>query len=339
MHRQILTDLWPIPNPSAVEPLYSGINNQTFAVTCPGERFILRVCRPAVDLRRLDYELTVVRRLAALPLSFAVPAPLLTHAGQPVAWLPADPTTGQVDTLREDRLAILVPLIPGALPDRADLSLARPIGRALGELTAALGRIDRIEPPPGVGTYANPGLIHPAMPDPVAGAERLPLERPTRLLLQRSLAGVLERSAVLYRHLPVQQIHGDFVYPNLLTAAGRVTGVLDFEFTCRDLRPLDLVSGLAGFLTAELPEEQVWAAMERFCHGYAEVQPLSTEEAEALPTLHLLRRIAVYANLGGRFLAGESPEEAMRYGVDSYLQAEEWLVQHGARLVRTASVS
>lgn len=328
MYLETLSDLWPIPVPSTIEPLYSGINNQTFAVTCPGERYVLRICRPSVDLGRLEYELAVARRLAEQPLSFAVPAPLLARGGQAAASLEANDGG--------PRLAILVPLIPGTLPERADLGICGAIGRALGELTAALGRIGRIEPPPGVGNYGSPGQIHPAMPDPVAGAERLPLDPSTTLQLQRSLSQVLERAADLYRSLPLQQIHGDFVYPNLLAAGGRVTGVLDFEFTCRDLRPLDLISGLAGFLTAGLPEEQVWEAISRFCQGYAEHQPITPEEAAALPTLHLLRRTAVYANLAGRFLAGESPAEAMRYGVDSYLQAEEWLKRNGSRLTQTA---
>lgn len=339
MHLQFLSGLWPIPVPSAIEPLYSGINNQTFAVTCPGERYVLRICRPSIDLPRLEYELTVTRRLAEQPLSFAVPAPLLARGGQLAVQLPDSLAAGFVANDGQPRLAILVPMIPGVLPERADLGISAAAGRALGELTAALGRVGRTEPPPGVGNYGSPGLIHPALPDPVAGAERLPLAHSTVLRLQRSLSQVLEQAADLYRRLPLQQIHGDFVYPNLLTAEGRVTGVLDFEFTCHDLRPLDLVSGLAGFLTAELPEEQVWEAISRFCQGYSEHQPITPEEAGALPTLHLLRRTAVYANLAGRFLAGESPAEAMRYGVDSYLQAEEWLTRNGSKLIQTAAAA
>lgn len=64
--------------------------------------------------------------------------------------------------------------------------------------------------------------------------------------IRRLFADLQQQVPGLYRSLPQQVIHGDFVARNALMQEGRVTGVLDFEFCAHDLRAMDLAIALGG---------------------------------------------------------------------------------------------
>lgn len=59
--------------------------------------------------------------------------------------------------------------------------------------------------------------------------------------------------------------------------------------------------------------------------------------ASRLPLVVMLRRAAVYVNMAGLHLTGALPAETMLYGVEAYLQTEDWLAERGAELVRRAA--
>jgi homoserine kinase type II len=138
----------------------------------------------------------------------------------------------------------------------------------------------------------------------------------------------------LYATLPLQLIHGDFVTVNLLQNEDRITGVLDFEFTCRDLRPMDLASALPIPFNPGEPTD--WDLIDALGRGYVSRQVLTLAEAEALPDVLRLRRAGTFVHMAGQYWAGKGREDLLHYGSSSAVHVEAWLQQNGAELVRRA---
>lgn len=323
MNPNDITRYWPIPEPGTVELLNGGLNNETYRVQTAAEAYILRVYRPTVNPEAVAFERNVIGQAARAGLPFALPVPIAARDGSLLV------RTG-------DRLASLIPLIPGAPPDRKNPAHAAATGLALGQLVGALAGVDPVAKPASVCTYADFDRIHPANPDPLGAVQRMPVPPEQQTRMARWLEDLYGALPGAYATLPRQIIHGDYVYHNILYDGDRVSAVLDFEFTCHDLRGIDLASGLAGWTGTGLPDDTAWALIDAFGRAYASVQPLAPAEAEALPILLRLRRAAVYANLAGMYLAGTHGPDTAVYGVESVLQLEDWLQRHGAELVRRA---
>lgn len=317
---------WPLPEPWTLRPQSGGINNQTHFVDTPAGAYILRIYRRDAVLTRVQYELAVLHALQSESLSFGVPAPVRTRNGDLLARLPA-PEGGET-------LATLVPLLPGAAPDWAPGS--RPtaaFGQALGELTAALGRVS-VRPAPGsIPTYGDLHRASPAFPDPGRAPYQVDLPADQQARLAHLLEALVEQVPAAYATLPLQPIHGDYVPFNLLFDAGNVTAVLDFEFTGLDLRALDLATGLAACGSNLWGSGDEWAAIEPFVRGYLQHQPITPAEAAALPLIIRLRRAASFLHMAGRYKLGSAEAWLLTHGVEGALTMDDWLEQNAGRLV------
>lgn len=314
---QIDLSPWGLPGPWQAVALTTGINNWTRRIECPAGSYILRVYKEGALPERIAYELAVLDALQREPLSFAVPSPLPAVNGERVVHLPGR------------GLATLVPVIPGTHPTWTNLEQVGAAGQALGELIAALGRI-RVTKPDCVPSYGQLERNHPRFPDPVAGVRLLGVD--DRLIrMVEDLTGIVPN---LYRTLPTQVIHGDYVKVNLLAIDHRITGILDFEYACEEVRPFDLASGLAACGNGRWGTAEAWDAMERFVRGYVTRQALTEAEIEAVPNLIRLRRAAIFIHMSGKYLDGQHPEEVFRYGLASALEVERWLEANGPALVQ-----
>lgn len=308
---------WGLPAPWHDEPVTFGINNWTRRIECPAGSYILRIYKPGARSERISYELAVLEALRPQPLSFAVPAPLPALNGERVVHMAgAGPAT-------------LVPVIPGTHPVWTDLGQVRAAGAALGELVGALARI-QVAKPACISSYGQLDRIHARFPNPVTDVAALGID--ARLV--NMVRELQEAAPSLYRTLPVQVVHGDFVKVNLLADQERITGVLDFENTCEDVRALDLASGLAACGNGRWGTPEAWEAMEAFVRGYVSTHELTEAEAEALPLLIRLRRAVIFLYMSGQYLEGLHPEEVFRYGISSALDVESWMEANGAELVR-----
>lgn len=323
---QTLALTWPLPGPFTVREQSGGINNLTRRIDTSAGSYFLRLYRGAPDLSKVRYELDILVQLAACGLPFAVPAPVPTRDGDPLARLTG--TEGE-------HLAILTPLIPGALPDQRDAAQARACGEALGELTQALARI-RVEQPAGVGSYGLLRSIHPLVPDPAAVPAQLPIPTEQQERLRRRFADLLEQVPAAYAALPRQVIHGDYVHFNLLMAGGQVSGVLDFEIACRDPRALDLAIALASWPYGLWGTGAEWPILDAFGQGYCSRQQLTAAEIAALPLLIRLRRSVHLLHQLGRYLEGIGNAEVVQSATASALQMDDWLAESGDELVRCA---
>jgi homoserine kinase type II len=319
---------WGVIGPCRFSPLADGTNNQVVRVDTPGASYVLRVYRNHAEPERLRFELAVLARLASAGLPFAVPAPLPTIAGEPMASLTDDGDTA---------LVTLTPLIPGAPPDRGDPAQATAAGAALGLLDATLARLDLAadEAAASWRSYGDLEHCHPLVHDPRAAIGALPVAEATRRELLSRYAWLMERVPALYAALPQQLSHEDYGPSNVLMDGPRVTGVLDFEFSARDVRAMDLTVALSWWPLGRFGRGTEWPVIRAFAAGYARHMALAQDEIAAIPVLFELRAYTSLIHRLGRYRAGLSPMHAVTGRATAALERRAWLDANGARLVET----
>ena len=74
------------------------------------------------------------------------------------------------------------------------------------------------------------------MTDPLAVPHSLELPLTQQHGIVKTLTEIIAAAPNLYRTLPVQTTHADYLCPNVLIVENRVVGVLDWEFATSDLR-------------------------------------------------------------------------------------------------------
>jgi len=123
--------------------------------------------------------------------------------------------------------------------------------------------------------------------------------------------------------LPMQLIHGDLHYDNVLVAEtqDRVSGVLDFEFAAYDWRAMELAVCLSKYAAEESPLE----LMQAYVSGFSECGKLTRSEAEAMPDLINLRIFSNVLFFIGRALAGEDTIEAFTKRARMYADRVVWV--------------
>ena len=196
---------------------------------------MLRLYNNSNNEARVKFEHAVLRWLVdnVKTLSFALPVTLPARNGE-----------AYVKTASGAEAA-LFRLIPGRLPK---FSCTRAIGRAFGELTAAMEKVDVPLTSPtapywdiyAVHRSINRELFH----DMTASSAFDDVRDATTFLvaaLHRTEASIDSFKAL---GLPQQLIHGDGHYDNVLVEGdgetGRVTGILDFEFAAMDFRAMEV---------------------------------------------------------------------------------------------------
>src|SRR5439155_22894601 len=115
---------------------------------------------------------------------------------------------------------------------------ARLAGRALAQLDVALARLDL-----PVRTPITLRDVHPLVPDPMAALDDLDLG-PYRAGTIELFDRIITSHDALASSLPLQIVHGDFGYINVLLEGDKVTGLLDFEFAEPDMRAADLACAI-----------------------------------------------------------------------------------------------
>ena len=91
----------------------------------------------------------------------------------------------------------------------------------------------------------------------------------------------------LYKDLPKQLIHRDVHSQNVLFDNGKLSGWLDFDISCRNVRIFDMAYLLAGLLVGKTNSPvkiKIWNKLyHELLLGYESVNSLSDTEKEALP--------------------------------------------------------
>ncbi len=305
---------WPI-TPTATARAALGRNNDTYFVSAREGEFVLRVYRNTADPARVRDEHDLLGRLALADLPFAVPSPARTVGGDTLAVLESD---------EGPRLAALFHRIPGESAE-IDVPNARLAARALGQLDAALARLDL-----PVRTPASLRDVHPDVPDPYAALDELELG-PRAAAAGTLFERVDAAHGAIAASLPRQIVHGDFAFPNLLVRDGAVTGLVDFEFAGPDVRAADLATALYITVVRGDPAQR-WQLLEALAAGYRRALPLDPSEIAAMPDLMLRRSAIGLVHWIGRWRQGIAPREEPLARVGRAESFVPWLDDNAARI-------
>jgi Ser/Thr protein kinase RdoA (MazF antagonist) len=311
-----LADLAPWAlTPRSLRRAELGLNNESYFVDAADGQFVARIYRNTADPARVRYEHELLAHLALQELPFAIPTLVKTTAGDTLAVL---------ETPGGPRLAALFERIPGE-PARLDAPHARLAGRALAQLDAAFGQL-RI-PLRAPGTIRD---VHPLVPDPIDALVELDLgDRygAARMLFEQVDAA----HAALVGSLPLQIVHGDFAFINVLLDGGRVTGLLDFEFAGPDIRAADLACALY-ITTVRGDPTQRWPLLEALVTGYRRSLPLDPAEAAAIPDLMRRRSAFGLIHWIGRFRQGIASRQEPLDRIARGATLTEWLDVNAPRV-------
>lgn len=308
-----LLDQWDVPRPREVVRTVLGMSNESFLVNSGVGAHVLRVY-VAKPLQGIRFEHEVLRRLAEKDLPFRVPQPLPTRRGDTIAL--------DVDTARH---CALFPRIPGETLDDGDTAAVARAAEAFARLDMALAGIERTDLP--APTFAGDlRAMHPAVTD-LADLDGV-ISRPGREMVERAA----ESAGPIYASLPTQLIHGDFSFGNVLVRSGHVRGIVDFEYSGRDVRAMELAAGLSTAIVRER-SEALWRPV---LHGYLGMQRLDLTELAALPALAILHWAVIVVWWSGRSLEGRPYPDGLGALVDRALVVERWMDARGPELVAEA---
>ena len=214
-----------------VLPTVGGVNNYCDHIILPnGTRYVLRIYNNGNDYPRVYFEHEVLVALAnTSKLSCKIPTPLPSK------------TDGSTHVkLSNGTEATLFEYIPGELPKK---TRAREIGKASGELVAALAKVNITKTSPNP-RFCDLYKAHHAttreiffaeIAKPVFDAD--PKTRKFIDLLAQEVRNIEIQIAYMQSlNLPMQLIHADLHYDNVLCDGDVVSGLLDFEFSVHDWR-------------------------------------------------------------------------------------------------------
>ena len=321
---EALLQRWTLTALRSVTPTEAGHNNRSWVVETADATHVLRLYDNLGE-RAIRFEHALLRHLGRAGLPFAVPAPVETCAGDTLCVVPGDGD----DTIR----AALFHFLPGRHPAPDDPVAAARLGEALAHLHPALKEAGAALGSPAVTGYGDLHHIHPRIADPLSVGDLLALEPEVKARLRRATQRALDNVGRLYSSLPTQLIHADYGHFNVLMAGGRVTAVLDFEFSCSDVRAMDLASGVRHFGHAAWFEGGDFDLAERFVRGYADVLPPDPAEIDALPDLMRLAEVVILIHWTGRWLQGIAERQQVAGAAGRALRVDAALEARGAELV------
>jgi homoserine kinase type II len=268
----------------------------------------------AKPLQGIRFEHEVLRRLVEVELPFRTPRPLPTIGGDTVAL--------DIETARHCALFLR---IPGETLDDANTADVARAADAFARLDVALAGIEPTDlPAPSFGGDLT--AIHAAVTDLAELGEVI--GQPGREMVERAA----ESASPIYASLPMQLIHGDFGFGNVLVRAGRIRGIVDFEYAGRDVRAMELAAGLSSAL-ARPTGDALWRPVLR---GYLQRLPLDPMELAALPALAILHWAVIVVWWAGRSLEGRTFPDGIAALVDRALAIERWVTDHGREIVAEA---
>lgn len=319
MDFKMICQAWDLNGDYEIKEINQGFMNQTYAIDLEDSSFILRIYESDNDIAKVRREFKILEYLNSCKLSFEVPVFLINKFGD---YLYQVSETGV--------LAVVMPLLKGGSPDLGNPVQAYEAGRALGELNIALSRLDegffkKLGQNPSYNQFH---IFHPA----VKNIDEVIDELPTSLSKKQDLHRIFQRLdkelVHVYPSLQKQYIHGDYTPGNVLICDGRINGIIDFEFSCYDVRVMDLAIALGGGPAALWELDQTLANITMFTKGYVTNVPLSEKELLSIPFLIRLRRAAMFVYFTARYLNGLDSEGWMRGIVDWVIDCENWLFKN-----------
>ncbi|BAZ10800.1 homoserine kinase [Calothrix sp. NIES-4071] len=319
---EILLHWWSISTPT-IKPTNQGTVNTTFFVEAPYlGKFVFKIYSDTTTTAQIHYEHSLLKYLQSCNLSFAVPTPIPSNSGETLV------TVNQNDKIL--RVALL-PLILGQTAERENIIHIGAAGQALGKLHKALAEFDTDGQQSQLPNWGNLENLHPLVA-PLEVPRILELEYSQQERIIKSLTELIEVAPDLYKTLPFQTTHADYLCPNVLVHKNQVVGILDFEFATYDLRLLDYVAALDHFTrpSKQVPNKE---RIKAFSVGYAKHVSLSSLEIEKLTFAWRLQQASCIVYWTGWFLENIVTHQSVVDGVVKMLQLEDWLQENTIRFL------
>lgn len=323
-HAIALLNLWSFLGAATVQPTLRGASNKTYFVDAQAGKFILKLYGNSTTTAQIKYEHSILLYLLSREKSFAVPAPIPTESGETLVLVNKNDISLRV---------ALFPLLPGQPANRNNIHHTRAAGQALGELHLALANFDLSGELAQLPPWGDLYHIHPLVKDPFEIPPLLGLNSNERSRLVKTLTEVIEAKPYLYKTLPVQTIHADYLSPNILLENNRVVAVLDFEFATKDLRLIDYICGIDHFALFPWQQTPHWDFVKAFSVGYSEYVSLSKHEAEAITITWRLQRLSSIVYWTGWFLEAKVTRQSVLDAVTEMLLLEDWLEENEEELL------
>lgn len=234
-----------------------GVENSNYLVDTDRARFILTLYEKRVDERDLPFFLALLDHLAAV--------------GNPVPRALRDADGRQIQRVA-GRPACLIEFLPG-------VSVTRPTAAQAQAAGAALGRMHL-----GLRDFAGERANSLGLEGWHALAARCGCLLDT--IAPGLGARVTDELAFLDAHwpghLPMSVVHGDLFPDNVLMLGNTVSGLIDFYFSCTEIRAWDLAVMHSAW--AFIPDYDA-AVGDALIAGYDAEHPLLPEERAAFPIL------------------------------------------------------
>jgi len=237
-----------------------GVENSNYLVEAEGGRFILTLYEKRVDAADLPFFLALLDHLA--------------DRGRPVPRALADRTGQQIQTVA-GRPACLIEFLPGVSLTEPSPAEAYAAGAELGRMHLALRDFPL--------TRAN--ALGPA------GWHRLARRCGDQLDAIAPGLGARVRDELAFldahwpRALPRAVIHADLFPDNVLMLGERVTGLIDFYFSCTEIRAWDLAVMHSAWCFGTDGRDHDAALGDALTRGYEAAHGLTPEERQAFPVL------------------------------------------------------
>jgi homoserine kinase type II len=314
--RQLIVEQWSFLAEATFEPTAQGSSNTTYFVDTSDNRFVLKLYAGTTETAQIHYEYSLLAFLQHTDLPFAVPVPICAACGE---------TLISVDLDEQSFMIALLPCLNGQPMDRRNLEQVQSAGFSLALLHHQLVKFDPQGQFAKLPFWGELARIHPQVRDPLAIPQLLSLGLEEQTQFSRLLQEVIETAPHLYKTLPIQTIHADYISPNILVERDRVVGILDFEFATRDLRLLDYLSCLDQFASFPWKEERFNDIVRAFRKGYRACSSLTTAEMEAAISVWKLQRASSLVYWTGWLIEGKGSHQNVVDAVLETLRFETWL--------------
>lgn len=315
---------WGIGNVMETREINQGFMNKTYSIITEENAYILRIYESESDLSKVRREYFVLEYLRDCQVSFEVPT--FIRSSDDYVYHSSE----------NGIIAVLMPLLKGDNPDLSDANQAYEVGKALGILNKALSKLSESihKNLGGNPSYDQFRHFHPSIKNIDKILDQLPTSIAKRQQLHKTFQQIdkqIENS--YYPMLAKQYIHGDYTPGNILTNNGKVTGIIDFEFFCYEVRPMDLAIALGGGPKALWEMDKDLTNVVMLTKGYLSMNPLTEQELLCIPFLIRLRRAAMFVYFTARYLKGLDNEKWMSGIIDWILSSEDWLRDNNGRLL------
>lgn len=282
-----------------------GVENTNYLVDTTAGRYILTLYEKRVAVDDLPFFLALLDHLSAEGVP--VPLAIKDRAGHAIHELAGRP-------------ACLITFLPGVSLSHPNAAQARAAGAALGEMHRALANFT-LERPNTMGVDSWGPLL-------ARCGAGLDIISPG---LERDLAMALDDVLAFWppdNTLPTSAIHADLFPDNVLMRGDAVGGLIDFYFSCTDIRAYDLAVMHTSWTFDDAGRPLDPAIGRALMAGYRETFGLSEAERQSLSVLAKGACIRFALSRGFDWI--NTPPDALVTRKDplAYMRRLRWYADH-----------